>query len=73
MSRFVLFASFLVMGTLLTRSIYAQDEVDDKPHKPTLMVLATYHMNNPGRDAVNVKADDVLAPKRQREIEEEEG
>jgi hypothetical protein len=38
--------------------------------KPTIMVLGTYHMANPGRDVVNVKADDVLTPKRQREIEQ---
>lgn len=34
-----------------------------------VLVLGTYHMSNPGLDAVNVTADDVLAPKRQREIE----
>lgn len=38
--------------------------------KPTIMVLGTYHMANPGKDVVNVKADDVLTPKRQREIEQ---
>ena len=35
-----------------------------------VLVLGTYHMSNPGLDAVNVTADDVLAPKRQREIED---
>ncbi len=34
------------------------------------MVLGTYHMANPGRDLINLEADDVLAPRRQREIEE---
>jgi hypothetical protein len=34
-----------------------------------VLVIGTYHMNNPGLDAVNIKADDVLAPKRQGEIE----
>jgi len=37
--------------------------------KPTLLILGTYHMANPGQDLVNLEADDVLAPKRQREIE----
>jgi hypothetical protein len=39
----------------------------DKPVE--VMVLGTYHFDNPGRDLNNVKADDVLQPKRQREIE----
>jgi len=35
-----------------------------------IMILGTYHMDNPGQDAYNVKADDVLAAKRQKEIKE---
>jgi hypothetical protein len=35
-----------------------------------VLVIGSYHMSNPGLDAVNLTADDVLAPKRQREIEE---
>lgn len=38
--------------------------------KPTVMILGTYHMNNPGADAVNFEADDVLAAKRQRELQQ---
>lgn len=33
-----------------------------------LLILGTYHMDNPGLDAVNVEADDVLSPRRQTEI-----
>lgn len=33
-----------------------------------LIILGTYHMDNPGLDAVNIEADDVLAPRRQSEI-----
>lgn len=33
-----------------------------------VLVLGVYHMANPGRDVFNMKADDVLAPKRQAEI-----
>ena len=33
-----------------------------------VLVLGVYHMSNPGRDVFNMKADDVLAPKRQAEI-----
>ena len=35
-----------------------------------VLVIGTYHMSNPRLDAVNVTADDVLAPKRQQEIEQ---
>lgn len=35
-----------------------------------VLVLGTYHMDNPGQDIFNMKADDVLAPKRQAEIRE---
>jgi len=38
--------------------------------KPEILILGTYHMANPGRDVYNMKADDVLAPKRQAEIAE---
>ncbi|MFL5500200.1 MAG: DUF5694 domain-containing protein [Gemmatimonadaceae bacterium] len=36
--------------------------------RPEVLVLGVYHMANPGHDMFNMKADDVLAPKRQREI-----
>lgn len=34
-----------------------------------VMVLGTYHFNNPGKDLHNATADDVLKPQRQRELE----
>ena len=34
-----------------------------------VMVLGTYHMANPGLDLANVRADDVLKPQRQKELE----
>jgi hypothetical protein len=33
-----------------------------------VLVLGVYHMANPGHDIFNMKADDVLAPKRQAEM-----
>jgi hypothetical protein len=36
--------------------------------RPTLLVLGTGHFDNPGRDVVNIKIDDVLAQARQAEI-----
>ena len=38
--------------------------------KPTIMILGSTHLANPGMDAFNTKMDDVLAPRRQREIEQ---
>jgi len=34
------------------------------------LLLGSYHMANPGADAFNIEADDVLLPARQREISE---
>lgn len=34
-----------------------------------VMVLGTYHFSNPGLDVVNTKSDDVLAPRRQAELD----
>jgi hypothetical protein len=39
------------------------------PEQVEIVLLGTYHMDEPGLDAVNVDAGDVLAPVRQREIE----
>lgn len=55
----------LVMGFSIT-SAKAQDSAP----KADFLFIGSYHMNNPGRDTVNTKADDVLEPKRQREIQE---
>ena len=35
-----------------------------------VLVIGSYHMSNPGLDAISVRADDVLAPKRQAEIDQ---
>jgi hypothetical protein len=41
-----------------------------RPDEVQVMLLGTYHFANPGADAVKHDIDDVLAPKRQREIED---
>lgn len=38
--------------------------------KPTIMILGSGHLANPGMDGVNTKMDDILAPKRQHEIKQ---
>jgi hypothetical protein len=37
--------------------------------KAKALVLGTYHMENPGLDKFNMKADDISTPKRQQEVE----
>ena len=49
---------------------YAQKTKPSGARKPTVLVLATSHMNNPGRDVLNVQWDDVLTEKRQKEMPE---
>ena len=46
----------------------ASDWPDPDPGQIAVMLLGTYHMDNPGLDVVNVDADDVLEPERQREL-----
>jgi hypothetical protein len=55
---------FLILWALaISITAWAQSEP-----RPEILVLGTYHMSNPGRDVVNMQADDVLSPKRQQEI-----
>jgi hypothetical protein len=35
-----------------------------------VMVLGTYHFDNPGHDLHNLKVDSVLTPEKQRELED---
>lgn len=41
----------------------------EAPPTTQVMVLGSYHFSNPGLDAVNLEADDVLSERRQREIQ----
>lgn len=56
---------FILAAGLATLPALAQPQA-----KPEVLVLGVYHMANPGHDIYNTKADDVLAPKRQAEIEQ---
>lgn len=38
------------------------------PGATSLLILGTYHMANPGQDAVNIEADDPTSPRRQQEL-----
>lgn len=57
------------LAGLLASPALAED--DAKPSAPAsikVMVVGSYHFGNPGQDVVNMKVDDVLAPRRQQEI-----
>ena len=43
---------------------------EDTREKATIMILGSTFFTNPGINVFNVKMDDVLAPKRQREMEQ---
>ena len=47
----------------------ASAAASDMPAPVEVMVLGTYHFDNPGHDLANVKADDVLKPQRQKELD----
>ncbi len=50
-----------------TQADQATDDTDARGIE--MMVLGTYHFNNPGLDMVNIESDDVLTPRRQAELE----
>ncbi len=71
-----LLPAVLLAGTL-TLAIHteAASDVSPKDHackEPSarILILGSYHMDNPGLDEFNVEADDVLSPRRQKELEE---
>lgn len=49
-------------------ALSATPNLDPPAPKPQLLVIGSYHMDNPGNDVANLQADDVLSPRRQREI-----
>jgi hypothetical protein len=57
-----------VLAVLLL-SAAAPAHAQSAPPRAQVMILGTYHMDNPGLDYANPAVDDVLAPRRQAEIE----
>lgn len=58
----------MLLGSVTAAPAGAQ-EAPVAPAPVEVMVLGTWHFDNPGRDIHNVRADDVLAPNRQAELE----
>ncbi|MEM1196250.1 MAG: DUF5694 domain-containing protein [Pseudomonadota bacterium] len=63
------FRVFISLFALNCAQIAIGQTVDqDEPARVEVMVLGVYHFANPGLDTVNMQVDDMLAPKRQKEI-----
>ncbi len=58
----------LILGALRPAIAQPPAAKPAAPARAEVLVLGVFHMANPGRDIVNMQADDVLAPKRQAEI-----
>ena len=61
----------LATGSVSVRANTAARLVPDpapEQQRPVLMVVGSGHFANPGRDVINIKVDDVLAPARQAQI-----
>ncbi len=65
---FCLLLAAPAFGQSLTDEVPGVCSADSKVVR--VLLLGTYHFANPGKDQFNLKADDVLVPKRQKEIEE---
>lgn len=62
--------STAVLAAALSAPAAPAAPADAPAARAEVLVLGVYHMANPGRDIVNMQADDVLAPRRQAEIVE---
>ena len=67
-----LLATVLLLSGIATGNDQQESKADTQQitQKPTVMILGSEHLSNPGMDGINTKMDDVLAPKRQREIQQ---
>lgn len=59
-----MFRTILAAAALAALPVYAS-----AAEPVSVMIVGDFHMSNPGRDLHNLQVDDVLAPKRQAEIE----
>ena len=59
--------SLVLLGALLVAG-NATAQTDAKPAPTQVMIVGTFHLDNPGRDVFNVQVDDVSTDKRQAEL-----
>lgn len=65
-----IFIFLSIIGLTVFCAFTKVTEVVSTKEQAQVMILGSYHMNNPGADVYNMESDDVLAPKRQAEIQE---
>ena len=59
-----------LIAMFATAEAGAQEQQQPAAAEPVqVMVLGSWHFDNPGRDLNNIRAEDVLTPRRQRELE----
>lgn len=61
---------FTIALAVLAACAATRAAAQTSPSRADFLFIGSYHMDNPGRDAHNTTADDVLTAKRQREIAE---
>ncbi|MFM7350193.1 MAG: DUF5694 domain-containing protein [Erythrobacter sp.] len=54
---------------MITATVAAQAQESETKADPQVMLLGSHHLANNNRDLINLGIEDVLAPRRQREIE----
>ena len=62
------FARLLALLGALIAGGDATAQAASKPAPTKVMIVGTFHLDNPGRDVFNVQVDDVLVKKRQTEL-----
>src|SRR5947199_8838811 len=74
MTRFRYLLGFLTIFSAAT--VYAQELPKEIPGldvnipKPKVMILGTFHFDNPNRDYVKMERDSILSERRQKEVRE---
>lgn len=58
----------IALACALAQTAFAAPPIAPEGAPIDVVVLGTFHFDNPGHDIANVQVDDVLAPKRQAEI-----
>lgn len=60
--------SLILLIALFATADATAQAVESKPAPAKVMIVGTFHLDNPGRDVFNVQVDDVLTEKRQAEL-----
>ena len=59
----------VILSLVMCLVLFASETISQSDNTIKVMILGTYHMANPGADAANIQADDVMTEKRQDELQ----